>query len=206
MRLLKHRTEKEPKVKSVGFTTAWFYKTDIAFIKERGIPMSVALRDGLFEYVLTIKAKERGQPAWHTMTKAERDAQILSAKDEIARLAPSRLDAATSGPAENVPEIRHELAPDMRSMTPDEQAAWLRSGEKADMDTWILLGKDGCTIRPGGAIAAALGPAAAEPEIPRGHVPDMSTWTKAERDAWILAGAVPNRVMRAAKTTGARAF
>ena len=196
-------TRKNRPARTVGLTTAVLYQGDLDYLKERGIPMSRALRVALMEYVLDLKAKEGGRPALHAMTKADRDAWILATNDDHATRPVPVLDAAAV-PAAAMQEIPHELAPDMRSMTKDEQVAWLRSGEKADMDTWILLGKDGCTIRPEPAIAPSA-VAVAESEILQGPAPDMSTWTKAERDQWILSGDVPVRAMKAsAPAAGAR--
>ena len=113
--------------------TTTLYQGDLEYLRRREIPIARALRAALTDSVLDLKSKERGQPAWHEMTKAERDARIMSA-----------------------PNIEHPV--------PQVQ------------------------------------PAAAEPEIPRSPVPDMTGWTREERSAWILDGVIPAWVMMARVT------
>ena len=133
-------TRKNRPARTVGLTTAVLYQGDLDYLKERGIPMTRALRAALSEYVLDLKSKERGRPALHTMTKAGRAAWVMAATDDRDTRPGPVLEHV---PAAAVPEIRHELAPVapyLRGMTKAEHAAWLISEEKADLDSWILTG------------------------------------------------------------------
>lgn len=114
----------KPGTKGVYFKTSWLYDSDIAFLKERGIPINVALRDGLYEYVLKIKDKEHNLPALHTMTKIERERWIMTAPDDF-RPAPGPRTA----PAVVLPEIPQGPVPDMSTWTKVERDQWILSGD-----------------------------------------------------------------------------
>jgi hypothetical protein len=66
---------------------------------------------------------------------------------------------------------------------------------KADRDRWILSAPDTYNVENYRPIVE-MGPV-----IPRSSAPDMSAWTKKERDAWIIDGTVPARAMMARNET-----
>ena len=124
-------------VKVTLYSTARLYQDDLEYLMQHDIPIAEALRAALTDYVLDLKSKERGRPAWHEMIKAERDARIMSAGDDFR---PEReVVPAAVVPAEIVPEIPREPAPDMTGWTREERGAWILSEGKIVPDRVIMV-------------------------------------------------------------------
>jgi hypothetical protein len=121
-------------VRVVGYSTAKLYQDNLDYLDERNIPIAVALRSALADYVLDLKSKERGKPAWHTMTKTERDRQIMAAPDDYTRQEHIKPGVITQvidrddlgaglhlGTAADIPF-------GMRTWTKKERVAWILNG------------------------------------------------------------------------------
>jgi hypothetical protein len=121
-------------VKKTSIWAATLYQDDLEYLKQHDIPIARALRAALTDYVLNLKSKERGHPAWHEMTKTERDAHILSARDDFR-------PECEVVPAAAVLEIPREPAPDMTGWTREERGAWILSEGKIVPD-WVMMAKE----------------------------------------------------------------
>lgn len=118
-----------------SYRTAKLYQDDLEYLKQHDIPIAQALRAALTDYVLNLKSKEIGRPALQDMTKAERDAYILSARDDF------KPDHQVHVPAAAVLEIPHRPVPDMTGWTKADRDAWILSEGKIVPDRVMMVQK-----------------------------------------------------------------